>query len=129
MPLYELGFIVAPELAPDDENGALERIEKIITDADGEITERESWGRRRLAYQIEDHTQGVYHFWKFEAAPTTIEPLEFALRTDDRFIRHLVLNLDRELRRSRKRERTEAIKAAKKARKAQEAAVAEGDEG
>ena len=129
MPLYELGFIVAPELAPEDENGALERIETIIGDADGEITERESWGRRRLAYQIEDNTHGVYHFWKFEAPPTTVEPLEFALRTDDRFLRHLVLNLDREMRRARKRERTEAVKAAKKARKAEAAAVSEGGEG
>jgi len=128
MPLYELGVILDPEATPEQESGALERLEKIISDAGGEIVDRDAWGRRRLAYPINKRSHGVYHFWKFEAPGTVQEPLAFELRTNDVFMRNLVLNLDRELRRKRKIERQLQAKAAKKAA-AREAAAASESEG
>ena len=128
MPLYELGVILDPEAAPEQETGALERLEKIISDAGGEIVQKDAWGRRRLAYPINKRNHGVYHFWQFEAPGTVQEPLAFELRTNDVFMRNLVLNLDRELRRKRKIERQLQAKAAKKAA-AREAIAASESEG
>ena len=50
MPLYELGVIIDPEVPPEEETAALERLEKIITDAEGEVKEKDAWGRRQLAF-------------------------------------------------------------------------------
>ena len=119
MPLYELGIIVDPEAAPEDETAALGRLEAIITDAGGEVVDRDAWGRRQLAYPINKRTHGVYYFWKFEVGGEVLAPLTFELRTNDVFLRFLTLNLDRELRRKRKGERREQAEAAKRAARAE----------
>ena len=127
MPLYELGVIIDPEVAPEDETGTLDRLEKIITDAGGEVTDKDAWGRRQLAYPIRKKNQGVYHFWKFEVGGQALKDLNFEIRTNDHVMRSLILNLDRELRRKRKGERQAKAKAAAKAAKAAARAEAEAE--
>ena len=127
MPLYELGLIVDPETTPEEEQGLLERIEGLLTDAGGTMVNKDTWGRRQLAYPINKKNYGVYHFWKFEVTGEVMSQLEFELRTHDLAMRHLVLNLDREMRRDRKRKRNEQAKARRKALK-NEAAMSSSDE-
>ena len=124
MPLYELGVIIDPEIPPEEESTTLERLESLITEAGGEMVDKDSWGRRQLAYPIKKKNYGVYHFWKFEVGGELLGKLEFEMRTNDAVMRSLVLNLDRELRRKRKMDAKQEARAAKKAAKAQAAAEA-----
>lgn len=128
MPLYELGIIIDPEVSPENETGALERLEAIITEAGGEVVDRDAWGRRQLAYPIQKKNYGVYHFWKFDAVVDVLDKLNFEMRTNDAVMRSLILNLDRELRRKRKMDKKLDAKAAKKAAKKQAAAEAAAEE-
>ncbi len=121
MALYELGIIIDPELPPEAETVALERLEKIIIDGDGSVVEKDARGRRQLAYPINKKNYGVYHFWKFESGGEIMTDLNFELRTSDAVLRSLILNLDRELRRKRKIDAKLQAKAAKKAAKAEAA--------
>jgi small subunit ribosomal protein S6 len=125
MPLYELGIIADPEVLPEEETAALERLEAIITGAGGTMVEKDPRGRRQLAYPIKKKNHGVYHFWTFEVGGDVLEKLNFELRTNDVIMRSLTLNLDRELKRKRKLDRKRDEKVAKKAAKA--AAAAEVD--
>ncbi|MGD9252609.1 MAG: 30S ribosomal protein S6 [Holophagae bacterium] len=118
MPLYELGIIIDPEVAPEDETATLERLEGIITEAGGDMMRKDPWGRRQLAYPINKKNHGVYHFWAFTVDGTALEPLNFELRTNDNVMRSLILNMDRELRRKRKMDAKLEARAAKKAAKA-----------
>jgi small subunit ribosomal protein S6 len=127
MPLYELGVIIDPEVDPESETAALERLQAIITDAGGSLVEQNAWGRRQLAYPIRKKNFGVYHFWKFEVGGEIIDKLIFELRTNDAVMRSLVLNLDTELRRKRKMDAKQVARAAAKA--AKRAAAAEAEEG
>jgi small subunit ribosomal protein S6 len=127
MPLYELGVIIDPEVEPESETAALERLQAIITDAGGTMVEQDARGRRQLAYPIRKKNFGVYHFWKFEVGGEVIDKLIFELRTNDAVMRSLVLNLDNELRRKRKMDAKQAARAAAKA--AKRAAAAEAEEG
>jgi small subunit ribosomal protein S6 len=127
MPLYELGVIIDPEVEPESETAALERLQAIITDAGGSLVEQNAWGRRQLAYPIRKKNFGVYHFWKFEVGGEVIDKLTFELRTNDAVMRSLVLNLDTELRRKRKMDAKQVARAAAKA--AKRAAAAEAEEG
>ena len=118
MTLYELGVIIDPEVPTEDETGALERIETIITDAGGEVVDKDAWGRRQLAYPIRKKNYGIYHFWKFNVGGDVLEKLNFEIRTSDAVMRSLILNLDRELRRKRKMDvKIEARAAAKAAKR------------
>jgi small subunit ribosomal protein S6 len=127
--LYELGLIADPEVSPEEETAALERLEAIITDNDGTMIEKDARGRRQLAYPINKKNYGVYHFWTFEVGGDVLEKLNFELRTSDVVMRSLTLNLDRELRRKRKldkkRDERQAKKAAKRAAAAEAEAVAD----
>jgi small subunit ribosomal protein S6 len=127
MPLYELGVIIDPEVEPESETAALERLQAIITDAGGSLVEQNTWGRRQLAYPIRKKNFGVYHFWKFEVGGEVIDKLTFELRTNDAVMRSMMLNLDTELRRKRKMDAKQAARAAAKA--AKRAAAAEAEEG
>jgi len=127
MPLYELGIIIDPEVDPESETAALERLQAIITDAGGTFVEQNAWGRRQLAYPIRKKNFGVYHFWKFEVGGEVVDKLTFELRTNDAVMRSLVLNLDTELRRKRKMDAKQVARAAAKA--AKRAAAAEAEEG
>jgi len=128
MPLYELGVIIDPEVPPEDENSALERLEGIITDAGGEMVGKDTWGRRQLAYPIDKKNYGVYHFWRFDVGGEVLEKLNFEMRTNDSVMRSLILNMDRELRRKRKMDAKYEARAAKKAAKAEAKAKSAGDE-
>ena len=127
MPLYELGVIIDPEIPPEEETAAFERLESIITKAGGTVVEKDDRGRRQLAYSIQKKTHGVYHFWKFESDGQIMTDLNFELRTNDAVMRSLILNLDRELKRKRKIDAKLKAKAAKKAAKAQ-AAIEQADD-
>lgn len=127
MPLYELGVIIDPEVDPESETAALERLQAIITDAGGSLAEQNTWGRRQLAYPIRKKNFGVYHFWKFEVGGEVIDKLTFELRTNDAVMRSMILNLDTELRRKRKMDAKQVARAAAKA--AKRAAKAEAEEG
>ncbi|MCD4750205.1 MAG: 30S ribosomal protein S6 [Thermoanaerobaculales bacterium] len=117
-----MGIIIDPEIPSEDETAVFERLEKIITDADGKVVEKDTWGRRQLAYPIRKKHHGVYHFWKFESDGQVMTNLNFELRTNDAVMRSLILNLDRELRRKRKMDAKIQARAVKKAAKKQAAA-------
>ncbi len=127
MPLYELGVILDPEVNPDEENEVLERLEKLIAEPGGSVLDKDAWGRRQLAYPIRKKSHGIYHFWKVDMPQSGMPALQFELRMNDHIVRSLMLNMDRELERKRKRERLDKVKLAKKAAK-QEAAAASDDE-
>ena len=57
---YELIFIVHPDLDDDALNEVIDRVSSWISDEDGEITNTELWGKRKLAYPIRKQTEGFY---------------------------------------------------------------------
>ena len=118
MPLYDFGVIIDPEIPPEEETATLERLEGIITEAGGEVADKDAWGRRQLAYPINKKNYGVYHFWKINVGGEALEQLNFEMRTNDAVVRSLILNMDRELRRKRKMDVKYEARAAKKAAKA-----------
>ena len=129
MPLYDLGVIIDPEIPPEEETATLERLEGIINDAGGEVADKDTWGRRQLAYPIDKKNYGVYHFWKVNTPGETLDKLNFEMRTNDAVMRSLILNMDRELRRKRKMDAKYEARAAKKAAKAAAKAESAADEG
>lgn len=115
MPTYELGIVLTPELEGEEREAFLGEVRQLITGAGGEILKEDEWGRRSLAYPIKHKRDGFYTFWTFQAPGTVVAPMEYKLRISDQVLRHLVLNMDRELQRSHKMERVRAARKAKKA--------------
>ena len=60
MPEYETLLLVDPRRSDPEIQETLDSFATLITDRGGEVANWDRWGRRKLAYEIEDLTDGYY---------------------------------------------------------------------
>jgi len=73
---YEVIFIVHPDLDDDALNEVIDRVSSWISDEDGEITNTELWGKRKLAYPIRKQPEGIYVVMQTKMTMTADSQLE-----------------------------------------------------
>ena len=61
-------LIVIPELDEEQAENTAERCRTIIERTGGEAGELNSWGRRKLAYEIDHRSDGFYYVWSLPRA-------------------------------------------------------------
>jgi small subunit ribosomal protein S6 len=91
---YELGFIIPSNVAESDTQAVIDTVRGWIESSDGSVTNVDYWGRRRLAYPIEEFQEGYYVFLRMSYSPQHIPELERNLKLSEQVIRHLVVRLD-----------------------------------
>lgn len=97
MRTYELMFILRPDLTEEEINDSKERLQKIIADFSGEfVNEADGWGKKRLAYSIENYMEGIYSLWYFKGQPETAQELDRIIKLSDKFLRHIIIRRDEE---------------------------------
>ncbi|UCX06032.1 30S ribosomal protein S6 [Shewanella sp. HL-SH8] len=87
---YEIVFMVHPDQS-EQVPGMIERYTGVITAANGTIHRLEDWGRRQLAYPIQDLHKAHYVLLNVEATAESIEELETAFRFNDAVLRNFVM--------------------------------------
>ncbi|AZG34887.1 MAG: 30S ribosomal protein S6 [Shewanella psychromarinicola] len=87
---YEIVFMVHPDQS-EQVPGMIERCTGIITAANGTVHRLEDWGRRQLAYPIQDLHKAHYVLMNVEASAESIEALETAFRFNDAVLRNMVM--------------------------------------
>ncbi|MDR1692542.1 MAG: 30S ribosomal protein S6 [Oscillospiraceae bacterium] len=90
---YETVFILNPTLTEEAAAAAAEKFKTLIGQ-NGTITEAEDWGKRRLAYEINDFNEGIYTLVRFESAPDFPAELDRIYRITDVVMRSLIVCLD-----------------------------------
>lgn len=90
---YEGVFIFVPSLEEENRNQLLDRLKSII-EADGAITSVDEWGMRKLAYEINDLTEGFYIIVNFESTPETVGELDRVCKISDSIMRHMIVRED-----------------------------------
>lgn len=94
---YEMMILVAPTVAEEGLPAVVERVSGYVGNYDGEVesyTYESPWGRRRLAYPIQNFRDAFYVLYYFLAPPSAIAEIERDLRLDDSVIRHLIVRYD-----------------------------------
>ncbi|PIV81983.1 30S ribosomal protein S6 [bacterium CG17_big_fil_post_rev_8_21_14_2_50_64_8] len=99
---YELIFIMQADQPESEMELRVQRVRDILSQHEGEITQENHWGVRRLAYEINHENKGNYMFLKFRSQGTVVEGLDRFLRQDDKVLRHLVVVDDEWEERNRK---------------------------
>ncbi|MDI6619118.1 MAG: 30S ribosomal protein S6 [Clostridiales bacterium] len=94
MQKYETVFVLNPNLDEEATKANIEKIKGII-EQNGKVTNVDEWGKRRLAYEINDLTEGYYVLINFEANSDLPKELDRIFRITDTVIRHLIVNLDK----------------------------------
>ena len=91
MKAYELLFFVAPSIDEETRANVMKRIETTVVESNGTIDNVDNWGKRKLAYEINNLTEGDYTLIDFHADPESIAELDRVLRINDAVVRHMIV--------------------------------------
>jgi len=86
---YEILLMLDPELPEARQDEIIARTRELIESGGGKWVGHDPWGRRKLAYEIEKKTDGIYHLLQFDAEPETLDELTRILKITDGVMRHL----------------------------------------
>ena len=86
---YEILLMLDPELAEERQEEIVARTRDLVQRGEGTWVRHDTWGRRRLAYEINHKGEGIYHLLQFDAEPATLDELSRILRITDGVMRHL----------------------------------------
>ena len=88
---YETVFIINPELDEEATKALVEKFTGLITQNGGVIENVNEWGKRRLAYPINDYVEGYYVLVNFTAAATLPAELDRIFNITDGILRSLII--------------------------------------
>ena len=86
---YEILLMLDPEAPEERHDEIIARTRELIEKGGGTWLSHDPWGRRRLAYEIDHKTDGVYHLLQFDAAPATLDEVTRVLKITDGVMRHM----------------------------------------
>lgn len=89
---YEIVYIFTPSLEEEKVNEKIERFHGLLSGKQGgEVGAVDHWGKRQLAYPIEDQTSGYYVVAHFSAPSEALPEFERILKLDEELLRYLVV--------------------------------------
>ena len=94
--LYETMYILRPDLPDQEADAAIAKYQEFLVQQESEEITIQHRGRRRLAYDIKGHREGIYVQVNYLAVPKTIESLEKSMRLADDVIRYMTIKLEPE---------------------------------
>ena len=90
---YEALYIINPTLG-EEETAALVEKFKAMVEAEGTVANIDLWGKRRLAYPIEDLSEGYYVLMNFESKPEFPAELERVMKITEGVMRCLTTSVE-----------------------------------
>ncbi len=108
---YELVYILPPDTTEQQVTELHEQVEQVVARMNGQIEKNENWGRRRMAYEIGHHKEGVYVLDVINGSGELMKELDRRLKVMDQVIRHMVVRVDEEkqvVERTRTKRQTES---------------------
>ncbi len=90
---YEALYVLKPDLTEEQTAALVERF-KSVAEANGTVSEVNEWGKRRLAYPINDLMEGYYVLMTFTAAPAVPAELDRIFRITDGVMRSMIVCKD-----------------------------------
>ena len=91
---YEMMVILDPSLDERTVQPSLDQFLKVVTTAGGSVDKVDVWGRRRLAYEIDKKSEGIYTVVDLVAEPDTVRELDRQLNLNEAVLRTKILRPD-----------------------------------
>jgi small subunit ribosomal protein S6 len=88
---YELMYIARPELDDEGLQGVADSVEQLINGVGGSVVRSTSWGRRRLAYEVDHMRDGHYMLLHVRVDGARVSDIERALAIHETVFRHLLV--------------------------------------
>ncbi|MBD2103791.1 30S ribosomal protein S6 [Leptolyngbya sp. FACHB-261] len=88
---YETMYILRPDLSEEQMDQAIDKYQKQLGELGATTIDTQHRGRRRLAYEINNHRDGIYIQMNYQGEQVMIDTLERSLRLSDEVIRYLTI--------------------------------------
>lgn len=90
---YETLFIVNPNMGEEETTAVVNKF-KALVEANATTDKVEDWGKRRMAYPINDLNEGYYTLIQFTSAPSFPAELDRVFKITDGVMRSIIVTLD-----------------------------------
>ena len=87
---YESIFILNPDLGEDETQALVEKFKNLL-ETSAQIESIDEWGKRKLAYLIQDKSEGYYVLVKFSAEPEFPKELERIYKITEGVIKYMII--------------------------------------
>lgn len=91
---YESIFVLIPSLTEEEVKASVEKVKSVIENGGGVVDNVDEWGKRRLAYEINDINEGYYFLVNFSSNPELPKELDRVMRISDSVLRHMIIKMD-----------------------------------
>ncbi|GAX34630.1 30S ribosomal protein S6 [Nodularia sp. NIES-3585] len=92
--VYETLYILRPDIGEEQVEQAIAKYQNLLTEQGAENMKIQNRGKRRLAYEINKHRDGIYVQMDYTGPGTAIAPMERAMRLSEEVIRYLTIKQD-----------------------------------
>ena len=93
---YELVYILPPDSTEQQVAEIHEQVDAVVARMNGKIEKTDNWGRRKLAYEIGPHKEGVYVLEVINGPGDLTKELDRRLKVLDQVVRHIIVRVDEE---------------------------------
>nr|WP_264469153.1 30S ribosomal protein S6 [Phascolarctobacterium faecium] len=87
---YEVMYIVKP-VEEEAFEALVAKFDNLINNNGGTVEKTDRWGKKRLAYEIDDIAEGLYVLVTFSAEPKTVKELDRVMKITDEILRHMII--------------------------------------
>jgi small subunit ribosomal protein S6 len=91
---YEMMIILDPALEERTVQPSLDQFLRVVTTSGGTVDKVDVWGRRRLSYEIDKKTEGIYTVVDLNAEPDAVKELDRQLNLNEAVLRTKILRPD-----------------------------------
>ncbi|TKV29038.1 30S ribosomal protein S6 [Arthrobacter sp. NamB2] len=91
MRAYELMVIIDPDVEERSIDPTLDKFLNVVRNGGGTVDKVDIWGRRRLAYEIQKKTEGIYAVVNFTATPAVAAELDRQLSLNETIMRTKII--------------------------------------
>ncbi len=90
-PYYETMYILRPDIPEEEVDSHLTKYSELVTKSGAEVLDSQMRGKRRLAYPIAKHKEGIYVQLSHKGDGQHVEIVEKAMRLSEDVIRYLTV--------------------------------------
>jgi small subunit ribosomal protein S6 len=91
---YEVMYIIRPNIEEEAQKALVERFNNVLSENGAELTNVKLWGKRRLAYEINDFRDGYYMLVNVNAPAVAVQEFDRLAKISEDIIRHMVVSLE-----------------------------------
>ena len=125
---YEVMIIIDSDVDERQVPGLVDKYLEVITKGGGTVDSNELWGRRRLAYDINKKSEGIYAVLKVTAEPAVVQEMDRRMGIEEQIVRTKVLRIEEPKMSKLKEEAKDAKAKEAKAAKIAEAKAAKSED-